>query len=150
MMFHGLSFILLSTYFFQVFLLAVCITALYLWKQFRKEIYTLSLVSKSNVLFNLLLHRFVCFLIFVRSEVHHVISRHPFIFVLGIAFSQALVIQFVNSVVASFGLLEKLDGFVLISSFPSFSHSACHRLYNGLFSFTCLRPVLVSRSNSMM
>jgi len=66
----------------------------------------------------LLLHRFVCFFIFVRSEVHHVISRHPFIFVLEIAFSQALVIQFVNSVVASFGLLERLGGFILISSFP--------------------------------
>jgi len=149
-MIHELSFILSSTYFFQVFSLAVRIAALYFWRQFRKAFYALSLISKSSILFSLFLHRFVCFFIFARSEVYHVIPRHPFILVLGIVFSQALVIQFVNSVVASFGLLERLDGSVFISSLRSCSQSAYRRLYDGLFNFSCLRSVLVSRSSSMI
>jgi hypothetical protein len=51
---------------------------------------------------------------------YHVIFRHPFMYVFRIAFSQALVIQLVNSVVVSFGLLERLDGFVLVSSSQCF------------------------------
>jgi len=70
---HGLSFMFSSTYFFQVFFLAVRIAVLYLWRQFPKAFCTLSLASKSSVFFSLLLYRFVCFFIFARSEVHHVL-----------------------------------------------------------------------------
>jgi len=88
----------------------------------------------------------------VRLEVHHVISCHPFIYVFGIALSQAMIIQFVNSVVsvAFFGLLERLDGFVLVSSSRNISQSAFPRLYDSLFSFACRQSVLMSKSNSMM
>jgi len=46
---------------------------------------------------------------FVRSEVHHALSlsRYPFTYVFGIVSSQALNIQLVNSVVASFLFLER-------------------------------------------
>jgi len=101
-------------------------------------------------LFNLLLYRRVCFFIFSSSEFHHVISRYPFMCVFGIVLSQALVIQFVNSVVSSLGFLERLDGSVHVSSSRSFSQSALPRLYVGLFSFACRRSVPMSRSNSMM
>jgi len=46
---HRLSFMLFSTYFFQVFSLAFCIAVLYFWKQFRKAFCALSLASKFSV-----------------------------------------------------------------------------------------------------
>jgi len=82
-------------------------------------------------LFSLFQYKFVCFFIFARLEVHHVISRYPFLYVFGSAFSQALVILFVNSV-SSFELLERLDSFVLISFL--YSCFQCLLLVRWLFS----------------
>jgi len=150
---HGSLFMLSSTYFFQTFPLAARNAVLYLSRQSLKAFCALSLVSKSSILFNLLLYRRVCFLMFERSEVHHVIFRHPSICVIGIVLTQALVIQFMNSIIASFGLLDRLDGSVLVSSSCSFSQSAFSRLYNSPFSlacrlslFTSCRPALLPSS----
>jgi len=68
-------------------------------------------------------------------------APHPFILVLGIVFSQALVIQFVNSVVISFGLLE--SSMVLFSSvsfvaFSSLLAADCMIFFLVLLSGQCL------------
>jgi len=81
-------------HFFHVFSLPVRIAALYFCRLFRKTFCVLSLVSKPRVFFGLLLHRHIYFFIFVRSEVHHIISRHSFIYILESVLSQVLVIQF--------------------------------------------------------
>jgi len=125
MIVHGLSFMLFS-YTFLEFSLAVHIVALHFWRQFRNAFCVLSLTFKSSVFFNLLLYKFVCFFMFFivflqdRKSMLSFAIRLYYIF-LGMAFSQALIIQFMNFVVTSFGLLERLDGFVLTSFLRSFS-----------------------------
>jgi len=129
-------FMFFLTYFFYISSLAIRIAVLYFCR-LRKVSCAFSLTFKSRVFFSFLLYRHICIFIFARSEVHHVISCHQFIYVFEIVLSQALVIQLVNSAVAYFGFLERFDGFVPINSSPSLFQSAFCRLYDSLFSFAC-------------
>jgi len=109
----------------------------------RKAFCTLSLASKSSVFFSFFLYRH---LDKIRSPCYLSIS----IYVFGIAFSQALVIQFVNSVAAFFEFLKRLDDFISISLWCSISQSVFRRLYDDLSNFSYRRLVLVSSFNSIM
>jgi len=81
------------------------------------------------------LYKCVCFFIFARSEIHYVISHHPFIYVLGLFYHK---LWLSCSRILSLPLSDfSRDSIVLFNTLHSLSRFAFHRLYNGFFSFAC-------------